>query len=413
MIKTEEVRPYAKNSKKHPEKQLKQIAESIKRFGFRQPIVLDKDNVIIAGHGRFKASVEYLDFKELKEASQAQIGASFIPYVKVEDLNPDEVKAYRLADNKLAESDWDMELAIEELKELPDDLVELSGFDKDLLIMPDEKDDEVPDVPEEPKAKLGDIYQLGSHRSMCGDSTKIEDVERLMDGKKADMYLSDPPYNVDYTGKIKDALKIENDKKEDSEFRQFLTDAIASVDAVMKSGAVFYIWHADLEGYNFRGACKDNGWVVRQCLVWNKNNMVMGRQDYRWKHEPCLYGWKDGAGHLWNSDRRQTTILNFDRPSRSSEHPTMKPVDLLAYQVQNNTKGEDIVLDTFLGSGSTLIACEKTGRVCYSMELAEKYVDVSIKRWMEFTGKTAYLISDAENGRLKEPVSFAELSSER
>ena len=210
-----------------------------------------------------------------------------------------------------------------------------------------------------------------------------------MGDKKVDLLLTDPPYNVAYVGKTKDALTIENDAMSDSSFRKFLKDAFTAAFAYVKPGGVYYIWHADSEGYNFRGALHDIGVQVRQCLIWNKNSMVMGRQDYHWKHEPCLYGWKDGASHLWASDRTQTTVLDFARPTSSQEHPTMKPVELIAYQITNNTKGEDIVLDTFGGSGSTLIAAEKTGRICYMMELDPKYIDVIIKRYEDFTGKTA------------------------
>jgi DNA modification methylase len=210
------------------------------------------------------------------------------------------------------------------------------------------------------------------------------------------MLLTDPPYNVAYTGKTKDALTIQNDSMSDEAFRTFLRDAFVTADAMLKPGAVFYIWHADSEGYNFRGACKDAGWQVRQCLIWQKNSMVMGRQDYHWQHEPCLYGWKDGAGHLWASDRKQTTLLEFDRPSRSEDHPTMKPVALFEYQLLNNTKGGDIVLDSFGGSGTTLIAAEKNGRIARIMELDPKYVDVIVKRWEDFTGQKAVLESTGE-----------------
>ena len=375
-ISINQIKPYGKNAKRHDKKQIQQVANSIKEFGFRQPIVIDKDNVIIAGHGRYEAA-KLLGLKE-------------IPIIKADDLSDERVKAYRLADNKLNESEWDMSLVIEELKELSDSMLDLTGFEKDLIIEPDEKDDVIPE--NAPSiAQLGDIWQLGRHRVMCGDSTKLDEVERLMNGMKADMWLTDPPYNVDYTGKTKDALKIENDKKTDVQFRQFLIDAYTCADAVMKGGAVFYIWHADLEGYNFRGAAHDIGWQVRQCLIWNKQTMVMGRQDYHWKHEPCLYGWKEGT-HLWATDRKQTTVLNFDRPSKSEMHPTMKPVELFVYQITNNTKNEDIVLDTFLGSGSTLIACEKTDRVCYGMELDPKYCDVIIKRWEDYTNSKAIKI---------------------
>ena len=208
-------------------------------------------------------------------------------------------------------------------------------------------------------------------------------------GGLVDMWLTDPPYNVAYEGKTKDALTIQNDSMSDDSFRQFLCDAYTAADAVMKPGAVFYIWHADSEGYNFRGAAKDTGWQVRQCLIWKKSVMVMGRQDYHWRHEPCLYGWKEGAGHLWASDRKQTTILEFDKPQRNGEHPTMKPVELFEYQMLNNTKGADIVLDSFGGSGTTMIAAEKHGRHARLMELDPKYCDVIIKRWQDFTGQQA------------------------
>lgn len=228
---------------------------------------------------------------------------------------------------------------------------------------------------------------------MCGDSTMIDDVEKLMDGQKADILVTDPPYNVDYEGKTKDKLKIENDKQDDESFRQFLTDAFSAADIVMRPGAAFYIWHADSEGYNFRGACKDAGWKVRQCIIWNKNSMVMGRQDYQWKHEPCLYGWKEGAGHFWNSDRKQTTVIDFERPSKSDLHPTMKPIGLYDYEIKNNTKSGDIVLDLFGGSGTAIMACEQNGRKGFVMELDPHYVDVIINRWEKFTGEKAVLLN--------------------
>lgn len=214
-----------------------------------------------------------------------------------------------------------------------------------------------------------------------------------MNGELADLLITDPPYNVNYEGKTKDRLKIENDKMSDSTFREFLRDAFVCANTVMKPGAVFYIWHADSEGYNFRGACKDVNWQVRQCIIWNKNVMVMGRQDYQWKHEPCLYGWKDGASHLWASDRKQTTVIDFNKPQRNGEHPTMKPVGLFDYQIKNNTKGSDIVLDLFGGSGTTLIACEQDGRKARLMELDPHYCDVIIQRWENLTGHKAVLCS--------------------
>lgn len=205
----------------------------------------------------------------------------------------------------------------------------------------------------------------------------------------ADLLVTDPPYNVAYEGKTVDALTIENDSMADADFRHFLRDCYAAANAVMNPGATFYIWHADSEGFNFRGAAHDIGWRVRQCLVWAKNTMVLGRQDYQWKHEPCLYGWKEGAAHSWYSDRKQTTVLEFNKPQRNGEHPTMKPVDLIQYQVENSSRAGDSVLDLFGGSGTTLIACETTGRINRSMELDPKYVDVIVRRWQNFTGKSA------------------------
>lgn len=251
----------------------------------------------------------------------------------------------------------------------------------DLDSMPDESDIES-------VCQSGDLWQLGRHRLMCGDSTQNEAVERLMGGEKADILITDPPYNVDYVGKTKDALKIQNDKMSNDNFRSFLRDAYRVANSVMRDGAVFYIWHAESEGYNFRGACADIGWRVRQCLIWNKNCMVLGRQDYHWKHEPCLYGWKEGA-HTWASDRKQTTVLNFDRPMRSDIHPTMKPVKLFDYQIRNNTHEGDKVLDLFGGSGTTIIACEHNGRNAYVMEMDPHYCDVIIKRFENLTGKKA------------------------
>ena len=379
--KISEIKPYEKNPRRN-EKAIDLVANSIKEFGFKQPIVIDNNNVIVCGHTRYEAS--------------KRLGLKQVPCVIADDLSDEQIKAYRLADNKVAEaSEWDFDLLSDELDEIIGIDMEDFGF-LDVDLSEDEEDVSEDDyeiqVPKEPKAKIGDIYQLGKHRLMCGDSTKQEDVSRLMNGQKADMLLTDPPYNVDYQGKTKDALKIENDKMCNDKFREFLVGAFSCANECMKPGAVFYIWHADSEGYNFRGACLDVGWKVRQCLIWNKSSMVMGRQDYHWKHEPCLYGWKDGAGHLWASDRKQTTVLNFDKPSRNAEHPTMKPVLLFDYQIKNNTKKEDIVLDLFCGSGTTIIACEQNGRIAYSMEYDPKYVDVIIERWETLTGEKAVLV---------------------
>jgi DNA modification methylase len=292
-----------------------------------------------------------------------------------------------------------MDMLKAEIEDLQLDDFDLSilGFDDkflDGLLEPEPTagltdEDAVPEVPETPKTVLGDVWVLGNHRLMCGDSTSIDALEKLTEGNLVDMWLTDPPYNVAYEGGTKEKLTIQNDSMGDNDFRQFLRDAYVAADAVMKAGAVFYIWHADSEGYNFRGAAKDAGWQVRQCLVWKKSSLVMGRQDYHWQHEPCLYGWKEGAAHLWATDRKQTTILEFNKPSRNGEHPTMKPVELFEYQMLNNTKGADLVLDSFGGSGTTIIAAEKHGRYGRLMELDPKYCDVIIKRWQDFTGKQA------------------------
>jgi len=385
--------PYAMNSRTHSDEQVNQVAASIKEFGFTNPILVDEFNIIIAGHGRLLAA--------------KKLGLNQVPTITLEGLTEAQRKAYVIADNKLAlNAGWDdqaLQAELERLKELDFDL-ELTGFDPDelaKLLEPEQVDgltdeDAVPEVPDEPVTKEGDIWICGNHRVMCGDSTSIDSISSLLEGNLADIWITDPPYNVAYEGKTKDALTIQNDSMSNDSFRQFLSDAYSAADANMKAGAVFYIWHADSEGYNFRGAAFDIGWTVRQCLIWKKQTMVMGRQDYHWKHEPCLYGWKEGAGHLWAADRKQTTVLEFDRPSRNKEHPTMKPVELFEYQVLNNTKGQDIVLDSFGGSGTTIIVYEKNNRLGRVMELDPKYCDVIVKRWQEFTGKEAVLESTGE-----------------
>jgi site-specific DNA-methyltransferase (adenine-specific) len=381
--------PYAKNSRTHSVEQVAQIAASIKEFGFRNPILVDGVG-IIAGHGRLLAA--------------QKLGLDKVPTIDCSDMTASQKKAYIIADNKLAmNAGWDNEFLTLELKDLENEGFDLSltGFDDkelDALLnviqgtegLTDE--DDVPDTPIEPKTKLGDVYILGNHRLMCGDSCSVTDMQKLVNDRQVDMWLTDPPYNVAYEGKTKDALTIQNDSMDNEGFRQFLRDAYVTADTVMKAGAVFYIWHADSEGYNFRGAAHDAGWKVRQCLIWKKSTMVMGRQDYHWKHEPCLYGWKEGAGHLWATDRKQTTVLEFDKPNRNKEHPTMKPVALFEYQMLNNTKGGDIILDSFGGSGTTMLAAEKNGRIAYLMELDPKYCDVIVKRWEDFTGKKAELV---------------------
>lgn len=379
-VKIKEIKPYDRNAKKHDDTQINNVAESIRQFGFVQPIVIDSNGVIVIGHCRFEAA------KRLKYAE--------VPCIMVDDLTPEQVDALRIVDNKTNESPWDIDLLAEELQDL-----DLSMFDFAWDLMEETAEateiteDEAPEVDKinDPISKFGQIWKLGRHRLMCGDSTSEENVKALLGGAKADLLLTDPPYGVDYTGKTKDALKIQNDAKTDEEMIEFLSSAFRSADAVMKPGAVFYIWYAGTKEHAFDKACQLTGWEVRQILIWAKNTMVMGRQDYQWKHEPCIYGWKGGAGHLWASDRKQTTILEFDRPTVNKEHPTMKPIALFDYQIQNNTKGGDIVLDLFGGSGTTIMACEQNGRNACVMEYDPKYVDVIIKRWENFTGEKAVL----------------------
>jgi site-specific DNA-methyltransferase (adenine-specific) len=387
IVKIDDLIPYALNSRTHSDQQVAQIAASIREFGFTNPVLIDDQNNLIAGHGRVLAA------RKLKMQD--------IPAIIVTGLDERKRRALIIADNKLAlNAGWDESALRVELEDLAGDFGELMGFSEDELVSllqaanPTEgltDEDAVPEPPPEPITKPGDIWLLGKHRLMCGDSTSIADLERLCAGQRVDMWLTDPPYNVAYEGGTKEKLTIKNDSMGDEQFRQFLRDAYTAADAVMKAGAVFYIWHSDIEGYNFRGAARDAGWSVRQCLIWKKSSLVLGRQDYQWQHEPCLYGWKEGAGHLWASDRKQTTILEFEKPSRNGEHPTMKPVALFEYQLLNNTKGGDIVLDSFGGPGTTLIAAEKNGRIAYLMELDPKYCDVIVKRWEEFTGQKAVL----------------------
>lgn len=373
------------NNPRQNDEAVDKVAESIKNFGFKVPIVVDKNLEIIAGHTRRKAALK--------------LGIEKVPVIIADDLSDDQIKAFRLADNKVAEfSDWDIELLMSELEEIEMDMEDF-GFEEfmsdPISIEDDEEDvlnDDIDDY-ENNNVSNGQVYQLGNHRLMCGDSTNFEHVNKLMDGKEADLLITDPPYNVSYEGKTSDKLTIQNDSMSDEDFREFLKKAFSTAEQALKKGGGFYIWHADSEGYNFRGACHGVGLTVKQCLIWNKNSMVMGRQDYHWKHEPCLYGWKDGASHTWNNNRKQTTVIEWDRPTVNKIHPTMKPVGLFEYQIKNSTlKGEN-VLDLFGGSGTTIIACENSKRNGYVMELDPKYVSVIIKRWEEYTGEKAVLLN--------------------
>lgn len=302
-----ELTPYQKNPRKNDDA-VKYVKESIKQFGFKVPIIIDSANIIVAGHTRYKAA------KSLKLKQ--------VPCIIADDLTDEQIKAFRLADNKVGEfAEWDDDLLTEEINEILD--IDMSDFGFEINFASEvEEDGGVAEedyklsLPKEPKARLGDIYQLGRHRLMCGDSTKPEDIKKLTEGEKIDLLITDPPYNVAYEGKGKDELTIKNDNLEDNQFRQFLTDAFCAANNVMKLGAVFYVWYANSETFNFYAACRAVGWKVRQTLMWNKNSLVLGRQDYQWKHEPCIYGWKEGAKHLWTNDRKQTTVLEFNKPQK-------------------------------------------------------------------------------------------------
>lgn len=387
-----QVIPYEKNPRIN-DNAVPAVMKSIEEFGFKVPIVIDKNGTIVTGHTRLKAA--------------KKLGMKTVPCIVADDLTPEQIKAFRLADNKVAE--WDMELLNEELDGIVD--IDMSDFNfSDITDSPSsedvvEDDGENIELPSEPKTRLGDIWVIGRHKLMCGDATSEDVLKRLMGGDKADMYLTDPPYNVAYEGKTEDKLTIQNDSMEDSAFYQFLVDSFVAADSVMNEGAAFYVWHADLEGYNFRGACRAVEWELRECLIWNKNTMVLGRQDYQWKHEPCLYGWKGGAAHNWYSDRKQTTVIDMNKPNRNAEHPTMKPVQLFAYLMENSSKPGDIVLDSFCGSGTTLIACEQMSRAARVLELDPKYCDVIVGRYINLVGNSDE-VSVERNGEM---IKYADL----
>ena len=372
--------PYIRNARTHSESQIAQIAASIKEFGFLSPILIAEDNTILAGHGRLAAA--------------RKLGLKQVPCVKESHLTETQRRAYIIADNKLSlNAGWDDEMLAIELSELQgaDFELELLGFDESELASIFEDDKEVEDddfdVEEELNkpcfSKAGDIWTLGRHRLICGDSTKEETYKRLMDGKKANLVVTDPPYNVNYEGS---AGKIKNDNMNTDKFYNFLLDAFSNMEKVMADDASIYVFHADTEGLNFRKAFNDAGFYLSGCCIWKKPSLVLGRSPYQWQHEPCLYGWKKKGKHQWYSGRKETTIWEFEKPKKNAEHPTMKPIPLLAYPITNSSMSNTLILDPFGGSGSTLIACEQTDRSCYTIELDEKFCDVIVKRYIEQVG---------------------------
>lgn len=381
MMPIDTVKPYIYNPRVN-DQAVDAVARSIEEFGFRSPIVVDESKTIINGHTRLKAA--------------KQLGLEQVPVLLADDLTEEQVRAFRLADNKTAElAEWDDDMLEEELSLLDDIDMSEFGFEEIVEELEVEEDEGFDDeLPKEPRAQVGDVYKLGGSRLVCGDSLDPKTYELLCDGEEMDLYLTDPPYNIAYEGKTAEALTIENDDMSDEDFRTFLFEAFTAAGDVMKPGASFYIWHAESEKYNFVGACNDVDWTIRQTLIWNKNQFTLGRQDYQWKHEPCLYGWKPGASHSWYGGYSETTVLDFNKPNKNVEHPTMKPIELFAYLIKNSTKQGDNVLDNFGGSGTTIMACEQLDRHAFVIELDPKYVDVIINRWEEYTGEKAVKLNE-------------------
>lgn len=411
-VKIADLKPTSNNPRKITPEDLEKLKKSVREFPKMleaREVVVDENLRILGGHQRIKA---------LLANGETETTVKIVKGWTEEDKD-----RFIIQDN-IQNGTWDQEILSTWDQE------KLAGWGMDVVAEQEEVEKEIeePEMPEPDDGPTitqpGDVWQLGNHRLMCGDSTKAEDVEKLMGGETADLWLTDPPYNVDYVGKTKDKLTIQNDKKDDQSFKLFLDNAFFAAKNVLKPGGVFYIWHADSEGYNFREACINNELKVRECLIWNKNVMVLGRQDYQWKHEPCLYGWKDGAGHYFIDDRSlvtviedyanidamtkselktalkhllnggvPTTVIDCEKPSRSEDHPTMKPVKLFAYLIKNSSRPGERVLDTFAGSGTTIMAAEQLGRKAYCMELDPKYCDVIIKRYEQFTGNKAEKIN--------------------
>ena len=385
--------PYINNARTHSPEQIKKLRSSLREFGFINPVIIDRDYGVIAGHGRILAAKE----EGIKE----------VPCVFADHLTEAQKKAYIIADNRMAmDAGWDEELLrveIEALQGVDFDPL-LTGFDeKELAALFDDgaeaKDDDF-DVDEELEkpvfSKTGDVWTLGRHRLVCGDSTKAETYETLMQGKKANLVVTDPPYNVNYEGS---AGKIKNDNMAAEKFYQFLLDAFTNMEKVMAEDASIYVFHADTEGLNFRRAFTDAGFYLSGCCIWKKPSLVLGRSPYQWQHEPVLYGWKKNGKHQWYSDRKQTTIWEFEKPRKNADHPTMKPIPLLAYPITNSSMSNTLILDPFGGSGSTLIACEQTDRSCCTIELDEKYCDVIVKRYVELKG-SAEDVSVERDGKM-------------
>ena len=384
MVSTSKLIPYVNNARTHSQEQVNKLRGSLREFGFINPVIIDADYNVIAGHGRLLAAKEE--------------GIEEVPCVLVDYLSEAQKKAYILADNRYAQdAGWDEELLRLEIESLEgmDFDVSLTGFNEDEIadLFADAndtgaKDDDfdLSDALEQAAfVERGDVWQVGRHRLMCGDATSPEDVATLMDGKKANLIITDPPYNVAFESS--DGLSIKNDKMENDKFYEFLLAAFKNMAEHLEKGGSAYVFHADTEGLNFRKAFIDAGFHLSGCCIWVKNSLVLGRSDYQWQHEPVLYGFLQNGKHYWSSKagRSQTTIWNFDKPKKNKNHPTSKPLDLLAYPISNSSQENAIVIDTFGGSGSTLMTCEQTNRICHTMELDEKYASVILRRYVEDT----------------------------
>ena len=387
--------PYVNNARTHSPEQITKLRSSLREFGFINPVLIDREFNVLAGHGRIAAAKEE--------------GINEVPCVFVEHLSEAQKKAYILADNRMSlDAGWDDELLKVEmasLQEMGFD-VGMTGFDESELadLFADDnntsaKDDDFDLTAALEKAAFvqrGDIWTVGRHRLMCGDATSAEDVAALMSGTKANLILTDPPYGVSF--RSSSGLTIQNDSMKNEEFYNFLLSAFQCMVEHLESGGAAYVFHADTEGLNFRRAFVDAGLHLAGCCIWVKDSLVLGRSDYQWQHEPVLYGFLQNGKHKWYSDRKQTTIWNFAKPKRNANHPTSKPLDLLSYPIGNSTQENAVVIDTFGGSGSTLMACEKMNRICCTMELDEKYASVILRRYVEDTGDAdgVYVIRNGE-----------------
>ena len=405
LVDVDKLIPYVNNARTHSKEQINKLRASIREFGFINPVIIDRDYNVIAGHGRILASQEE--------------GIDKVPCVFVDYLTDAQKKAYIIADNRMAlDADWDEELLKIEIESLKDEDFDLSftGFDESELLdlFGDDSKGKVEDDNFDLSSALekasfvekGDVWTIGKHRLMCGDATSKEDVQILMGDTKGNLILTDPPYGVSF--KSSSGLTIENDSMKNDEFYNFLLSAFKNMADHLEKGGSAYVFHADTEGLNFRKAFVDSGFHLAGCCIWVKNSLVLGRSDYQWQHEPVLYGFMQNGKHRWYSDRKQTTIWNFDKPKKNSNHPTSKPLDLLSYPISNSTQENAVVIDTFGGSGSTLMACEKMNRICYTMELDEKYASVILRRYVEDTGDTdnVYVI---RNGK---KIPYADLVKE-